>query len=195
MTGYLDVETSVNKHKRGHWAGRRRCQRDTTESTLHTPPVLFSFLFNHSLSHFFFFFFPLLTVITPALPSVARGVAGQNHSLIWICRVCEEEDYSLAVSVETLGCKQPAPVCPYWDKEVRKPHLGDLCVCVKWDHPFSKWTCNNYKSVARKQALVTNSLRAWYCLTSKITFVRESQKWRCDHQNRSLRNTPWSQWK
>lgn len=28
-------------------------------------------------------------------------------------------------------------------------------VCVKWDHPFSKWTCNNYKSIVRKQMFLT----------------------------------------
>lgn len=41
----------------------------------------------------------------------------------------------LKVSVETLGCKQPVPVCPSWDGEVRKPRSGELCVrefvCVR----------------------------------------------------------------
>lgn len=71
-----------------------------------------------------------LTVNTPALPSVAWGVAGQKSLVNMNLQiVCEEESYLLMVSVETLGCKQPAPVRPSWEGQVRSLTLGNK-VCV-----------------------------------------------------------------
>lgn len=120
--GYLDIQAvlrPVLTSTKGS-AGEPEKMSLCLESKEYSPcSSIFFFLFRHSLSFFH-------TVITPALPSIARGVAGQNHSLIWICSVHEQKRRStLTVSVETLGCKQPAPVCSSWDKKVRKPHLGD----------------------------------------------------------------------
>lgn len=71
-----------------------------------------------------------LSVITPALPSVAWGVAGQKSLVNMNLQiVCEEESYLLMVSVETLGCKQPAPVRPSWGGQVRILTLGNN-VCM-----------------------------------------------------------------
>lgn len=131
------LETGVNKHKGATERARKGVAVLIEQRVL---PTLTSFIllpfqpFTPSLAIFPFFFL-LLTVITPALPSIARGVAGQNHLLIWICRERAEEDYSPTVSVETLGCKQPAPVCPPWDEGVRKPHTGELrCVLSETIH-------------------------------------------------------------
>lgn len=91
-----------------------------------------SVLFQHSSS----LFFSLPSVISLALQSTAGGGAEVNYSLIWICSLCEcvrvcvyvcdEPDFSLVVSVETLGGKQPAPACPSWDTGVSQFCSGEL---------------------------------------------------------------------
>lgn len=74
------------------------------------------------------------------------------------------------VSVETLGCKQPAPASPSWDTEVRRPHSGALCVCVNTCVYVSPIYLQNeppynYKASLWKQALIT---AFWLKLQPKI---------------------------
>lgn len=131
MAGYLDVEAVWRPVLTSTKEPLREGVAVLIEQRALSTFIRFVLLPFQPFTHLLFLFFSLFTVITPALPSVARGVAGQNHSLIWICRECEkEEDYSLTVSVETLGCKQPAPCMSLvWQRGKEASLWGILCVC------------------------------------------------------------------